>query len=160
ENVKASKALVEASTYNVLDRRQQIISDVTTDYYEVLRRRELVDVADASVTRAQKNLEATRAFFEAGTGPEKDILQAEADSETAKVNLIQAQNNVKLAGSNLKSSMGLLSMMPLNIPNIEVPAPDATPDPKTANDYVNVAFQKRSDLKRDVANIQADRHDV
>ena len=160
ENVRASRALVNASNYNLLDRRQQIIVDVTTDYYELLRRRELVDVAQASVERAQKNLEATRAFAEVGTGPRKDILQAEADHETAKVNLIQAENNVRLAASNLKSSMGVLSMMPVNVPNVEVPAPDRTPDTRTATDYVNLAFQKRSDLKRDQANIQADRHDV
>jgi outer membrane protein len=160
ENVKASRAQVQASQFNIANTRQQIVSDVTTDYYELLRRRELVEVAEAGAERARTNLEATRAFVEAGTSPKKDILQAEADHETAKVNLIQAQNNVRLAASNLKSSMGILSMMPLNIPNVEVPAPDPTPDTRSAAEYVNVAFQKRSDLKRDRANIQADRHDV
>ncbi len=160
ENVKASKAQLKASEFNIADTRQEIVANVTTSYYELLRRRELVDVAESSVARAKTTLDATRAFVEEGKSPKKDILQAEADYENARVNLIQAQNNVRLAMSDLRSAMGLLSMMPIILPQLEIPAPDPTPDPRPVTDYVNLAFQKRSDLKRDQANIQAVRHDV
>ena len=160
ENVKASRAMVQATEFNIADTRQEIVANVTTSYYELLRRKELVDVAESSVARAKTNLDATRAFAEVGTGAKIDIFQAEADYENARVGLIQAQNNVKLAMSDLRSAMGLLSMMPIILPQMEVPAPDPTPDPRPVTDYVNLAFQKRSDLKRDQANIQADRHDV
>jgi outer membrane protein len=159
-NVDASRANARGAELNVLDARQAVIVNITTNYYEYLRRRELVRVAEASVERAKTVLEATKAFVEAGTAPKKDILQAQADLDNANVQLSIAKNDVSLASTALKASMGVLTPMPVVIPDAQVPAPDPTPDTLTTADYLNRAFASRPDLKREGEFITADRRSV
>jgi outer membrane protein len=160
ENVLSSRYSAKASEFNVLDTRQIIISNVSTSYYELLRRRELVKVAKASVDRAKTTLDFTTASAEVGTGPKKDILQADADFKNANVQLIIAQNDVILAATALKTAMGVLSMMPIVVPEAPVPPPSTTPDPKSAGEYLQSAYNKRLDLKSQTASIDANRHQV
>lgn len=160
ESVLASKYGRQATEFNVLDTRQTIIATVSADYYELLRQQELVKVSQSSVDRAKTTLDATKAFAEAGSGPRKDVLQAEADYDNAQVQLIQSQNSVRLASTALKNAMGILTMTPITTPAEALPRPPAEPDTKPLADYVNQAFVRRLDLKRDATNIDASRHDV
>jgi outer membrane protein len=160
ENVLASRYSARASEYNVLDTRQAVIVNVSTTYYDLLRAKDLVRVAQASVDRARTTLEATRAFAEAGTSPKKDILQAEADYDNAQVQLIQAQNDVRLAMTSLKNAMGILTPLPIITPDTPLPTPSSTPDTRTVADYLKLAFDNRPDVKRETASIDASRHDV
>lgn len=159
-NVLISRYNVRASEYDVLDARQDVIVNVSTAYYDLLRRKELVRVAQASVDRAQTTLEATRAFAEAGTGPKKDILQAEADLDNARVQLLVAQNDVRLAQTSLKNAMGIITPVAIITPDTPLEAPSLEPDRRTAADYLALAYENRPDLKRDAAGIDANRHSV
>lgn len=160
ENVLASKYGAKGAEFSYTDARQTVIQNITTSYYEILRRKELVRVAQASVDRAKTTLDATRAFVEAGTSPKKDILQAEADFENADVQLSVARNDVRLAMTTLKQSMSVLSSMPVITPEIKLSSPSEKPDTTDIATYVTQAFSKRSDIKRDEANTDADRHSL
>jgi len=159
-NVASSRYSARASEYNVLDVRQNIIVNITTSYFELLRRKELVRVQEASVERARTTLEATRAAVEAGAAPRKDILQAQADYDNAQVQLIQARNDVRLAAVNLKNAMGILTQTPIITPDTPLEPPPSEPDTRTVADYLKMAFDARPDLKRELASINANRHSV
>lgn len=156
-NVAYSKDAARSSQYNVLDSRQSVIVNVSTDYYELLRRKELVKVAESSVERAQTTLRATEAYAEAGTIPKKDVFQAQADYENARIQLIQARNNVRIGDVNLKNAMGILSNIPLLTPDKPLDPPVETPDPRAKEEYLRLAFEKRFDLRRDQETIKANR---
>ncbi len=158
ENVLASKYSAKSAGFSYTDVRQSVIQNITTSYYEILRRKELVRVAQASVDRAKTTLDATRAFVENGTSPKKDILQAEADYENADVQLSVAKNDVRLAMTTLKQSMSVLSSMPVITPDVKLPTPSANPDTTDIATYVNKAFDKRSGIKRDEATTDTHRH--
>lgn len=160
ENVLASKYGVKSSEFQVYDTRQVVIENIATSWYEVMRQRELVRVAESSVDRAKTTLDATRAFVQAGTAPAKDTLQAEADYNNAQFQLIVAQNNVRLAAVNLKNAMGIISMTPITLPAGLPPRPADEHDTKTSGDYLKIAFARRLDLKRGAASIDEQRHDV
>lgn len=160
ENVISSRYNAKGSEFNVLDSRQAVIVNVTTSYYDLLRRKELTKVADASVERARTTLNATKAFAEAGTSPAKDIFQAEADYDNAQVQLLQARNDVKIAQTTLKNAMGLLTALPILTPDTPLAAPAEVPDTRTVADYLKMAFDNRPDLKREGAFIDSDRHQV
>lgn len=160
ENVAASRSNQKASEFNVLDTRQTVIADVTTRFYEVLRSKELVRVAESSVERAKTTLDATKAFVEAGTAPKKDILQAQADYDNAQVQLIVARNDVRVAGTFLKNSMGILTSLPVIVEDTRPAAPSAAPDTTGTQAYVARAFATRPDLRRDTEFISSDRHQV
>jgi len=160
EGVIASKYSAKASMFNVLDSRQAVIVNVSTSYYELLRRKELVKVAAASVARAKTTLDFTKAAAEVGTGPKKDILQAEADYNNAQVQNIIAENDVRIAATTLKNTMGVLSMLAIITSDTPLPAPDTAPDTKTAADYMTLAFDRRPDIKRETASVDTNRHEV
>ncbi|MGC8667685.1 MAG: TolC family protein [Chthonomonadales bacterium] len=160
EGVLSSRYSAKSSEYAYLDTRQTVILNVTTAYYELLRTRELVRVAQSNVDRAQTTLDSTKAFAEEGTAPRKDILQAQADLDNAKVQLIQAENNVRVQTVVLMHAMGLLTMAPINVPEMQLPAPPSTPDPEPVEKYVQVALANRMDARRDAAVVDASRHQV
>jgi outer membrane protein len=160
ENVAASRAIAKGSEFNVLDARQSVIVNITTGYYDLLRRKDLVRVAQSSVDRAKTTLEATTEFANAGTAPKKDIYQAQADYDNAVVQLSVAQNDVRLAATTLKNAMGLPSTLPVITPNIKPEAPSDVPDATSVEQYMKTAFERRPDLKRESEFINADRHNV
>lgn len=160
ENVLISKYNARSAELNVLDTRQVIISNISTAYFDLMRQKELVKVAEANAARAKTTLEYTQAAADAGTVARKDILQAQADLDNALVSAIIARNNVRLAQTTLKSTMGVLSSEQVLVPDAAPDAPSATPDPLTAADYTKLAFDARPDLKREVASIDANRHNV
>jgi len=159
-NVAASEYSAKAAEYNVLDTRQAVIANITTAFYNYLRTRELVKVAESSVERTRTELDATTAFAEVGSSPKKDIFQADSDYQNAQVQLIQARNDVNLAQTTLRSAMGLLSIQQLNIPEQQLSVPAAEPDKRGVADYLKLALDKRPDLHRAEAFIDSDRHQV
>jgi outer membrane protein TolC len=156
--VARSKDSVLSATYNVADVRQDVVLNVTTDWYQILRSKELVRVAESGADRAQTTLEATRAFVEAGSVPRKDVLQAQADYDNAQVLVLQARNNVRLAQTSLKNAMGITTTAPIETSDTPTPAPGSAPDTATVSDYVTLAYANRPDLKRSEADISASRH--
>jgi outer membrane protein len=160
ENVLVAKYGAKSSEFNLLDARQIVIVNVATAYYELLRRIELVKVADSSVDRAKTTLDSTRESARVGAIAAKDVFQAEADYDNAKVQQIIARNDVRLAATSLKTAMGVLTQVPITTPTDPLPTPSETPDTKQAVDYLNTALERRSDLRSQQAAIDSNRHNV
>ena len=65
------------------------------------------EVYKHSVQDYTVHLEQAKAFYNIGTKPKIDVLTAEYNLGNAKLGLIKAQNNVKLAYANLNSALGI-----------------------------------------------------
>ena len=59
-----------------------------------------------TVQQAEDHLKQSQAFFKAGTAPQYDVVNAEVTVANANVNLIQAENNLKVARVQLENVMG------------------------------------------------------
>lgn len=104
--IRQSSRSAEASRQNARDTVRRVLFQTARAYYEVLRRQELLQVADTAVRRAETLLEVAKAQAEVGTAPQKDVLQAEADLANARVQQIQARNALRLAQTDLKRLIG------------------------------------------------------
>lgn len=155
-----SRGSVRSATLGLQDTRETVILNVTTSYYELLRTKDLVRVAESGLGRAKTTVEATKAFVDAGSSAKKDILQAQADYSNAEVQAIQARNNVRLAQTALRQAMGLVSVEDIVTPDQAIPAPPETPDTKVATDYINQALDNRPDLKQTVIGVDSSRRSV
>ncbi len=156
-SVSAARSSVQASEYSLRSSRQSVILNVTTAFYELLRRRDLLRVQEATVERAKTTLEATKAFAEAGTVRRIDILQAEADYGNASVQLGIARNNVRLAEISLRNAIGMEADQSVTAAEGAPEWPNEDADPRSAADYVQDALKGRPDLMRDIAYLEADR---
>jgi outer membrane protein len=123
--IRQSSRTAEATRQSTRDTLRRVLFQTARAYYEVLRRKELLQVADTAVRRAETLLEVAKAQAEVGAAPQKDVLQAEADLANARVQQIQARNALRLAETDLKRLIGWEAQKPLPA----LTAPDAPPSP-------------------------------
>ena len=150
---------VDVARYNQTDVRQQIIYNVTQAFYTLLSAEDLVKVAQAQVDRYQQTVDLTQAQIDAGTTAAKDIYQARADLATAQITLLQDQNSVRTASTNLKNVMGVetdatLDPAPLAAGSDLPPLP-AGVESLALDDYVKQAYASRPDLREQEAAVQS-----
>jgi outer membrane protein len=126
--IRQSSRTAEATRQGTRDTLRRVLFQTARAYYEVLRRKELLQVADTAVRRAETLLEVAKAQAEVGAAPQKDVLQAEADLANARVQQIQARNALRLAETDLKRLIGWEAQKPLPA----LTAPDAPPSPDPA----------------------------
>jgi TolC family type I secretion outer membrane protein len=132
---------------------RNLLFQTASAYYEVLRRQELLRVADEAVQRAQTLLDVARTQAEVGTAPAKDVLQAEADLANARVQQIQARNALRLAETNLKRLIGWEQNQPL--PPLErVESPAEFDQPPSLEALWQRARQQQPELRTAQLNVQ------
>ncbi len=135
---------------------RRVIFSTARAYYEVLRREELLQVADAQVERARTLLEVAKAQAEVGTAPAKDVLQAEADLANALVQQIQARNALRLAQSELKRLIGWEQTRPL--PElVKIEAPESLPPVEDLEKLWARARTQRPELRNAELSAQVSR---
>jgi outer membrane protein len=143
-NLDSSRSDLE----NVTD---QVIFNVKQTYYGVLQSKRNRDVSMEAVKQFQQHLEQAKGFYEVGTKPKFDVTKAEVDQSNAKLNLIKAENALRLAIVNLNNAMGIpespeyilednLSFQKYNI---------------TFEDALAKAYKDRPDLQSIIAKKQA-----
>ncbi len=109
------------------------------------------DVSADTVKQFQQHLDQAKGFYEVGTKPKFDVTKAEVDLSNAKLNLIKAENALRLAVVTLNNAMGVpeapeyilddnLSFQKYNI---------------TFEEALDKAYKNRPDLKSIIARRQA-----
>lgn len=103
---RSSRRLAESSQSDALQTLRNTLFSVHQQYFDALRSQELLRVNDLQVQRAEKILDQTKAQIAAKAAPEKDLLQATADSLNARVSRLQAFNLVATSLASLKATIG------------------------------------------------------
>ncbi len=105
--VKVQDLTTQSSRFDLRNTQDQVVFNVKQAYYNSLLAIRTRDVARESVTNFEKHLDQARGFFEVGTKPKFDVTKAEVDLSNAKLSLIKAENQVRLARVTLNNAMGL-----------------------------------------------------
>jgi outer membrane protein len=149
--VKIQKLNYDSSLSDLENMSDQIILNVKQAYYGVLQAKRNRDVSADTVKQFQQHLDQAKAFYEVGTKPKFDVTKAEVDLSNAKLNLIKAENTLRIAVANLNNAMGVP-----DAPEYEVE--DNLLFKKyeiTFDDAVSKAYQNRPDLKSIIVKKQA-----
>jgi outer membrane protein len=154
--IRQSSRTAEATRQSTRETLRRVLFQTARAYYEVLRRKELLQVADTAVRRAETLLEVAKAQAEVGAAPQKDVLQAEADLANARVQQIQARNALRLAETDLKRLIGWEAQKPL--PELTAPDTPPTPDPALSIEQLwQHARLQRPDLRDAELRLQISR---
>jgi outer membrane protein len=121
--VDVQKFLLDSSRSDLETTVDQVLFNVKQAYYGLLEAKRNRDVAADTVKQFQLHLDQAKGFYEVGTHPKYDVTKAEVDLSNSKLNLIKAENTIKVAKVTLNNAIGV---------------PDA-PDYTTED---NLAFQK------------------
>jgi outer membrane protein TolC len=150
---------VDVARFNKSDVRQQIIFNVTQAYYNLLAAEDQVTVAQAQVNRFQQTVDLTQAQIDAGTTAAKDIYQSKADLASAQITLLQNENAVQTASTNLKNVIGVEISGNLNPARLSeggtLPPVPTGGEALGLEDYVKQAYTNRPDLREQEAAVQS-----
>lgn len=126
------------------------VLQVKQAYYGVLQANRNRDVAAGVIKQFQLHLDQAKGFYEVGTKAKIDVIKAEVDLSNAKLRLINAENELKIAWVNLNNFLGVPYAPEYSIEdNLSFQPYAITLEEATAK-----AFENRPDLK----SLMAKRH--
>lgn len=152
-NVSASSDLVKVSRQNLRSTREDVILNTHISYFNYLAAERVQEVDSETVVQALDHLRQAKAFYKAGTVPQYDVVNAEVEVANARVNLIQARNNVKISrvqmenvlGVNLPAGLSLDDNLELTYVNISL------------EEAIEAALQNRPELLASRAQVLANK---
>ncbi|MDA8079413.1 MAG: TolC family protein [Nitrospiraceae bacterium] len=104
--VDIQKLGLDASRSDLDTTVDQVLFGVKQAYYGALQAKRKRDVAEETVKQFQQHLEQAKGFYEVGTKPKFDVTKAEVDLSNSRLNLIKAENSVKVAKVTLNNALG------------------------------------------------------
>ncbi len=141
--VAIQKTAVDSSQAELLAVEDQIVFTVKAAYFDLLKAARNREVAAETVTQFAKHLEQAEAFFEAGVKPKYDVTKAMVDLSNAKLNLIRAENGLRLARVSLSTAMGMPEAPAYEVEDTMGFAPFGLP----LAEALDRAYGQRPDLK-------------
>lgn len=105
--IKAGKKQFLASNAKLHRQIQDTIYQVKTAYYNTLEKRRLIDVARESVKSFEQHLERAILYYRAGVRTKIDVINAEVELSKAKMVLVKAEYDLKIAKAALEQVLGL-----------------------------------------------------
>ena len=105
--VKIQNFNLDSSRSDFKNIYEQVIFNVKQSYFGVLQAKRNRDISVDTVKQFQQHLDQAKGFYEVGTHPKFDVIKAEADLSNAKLNLIKAENALRVAAVILNNAMGV-----------------------------------------------------
>ena len=104
---KLADITIQSNESRLLFVKQQVLYKTLHAFYLLLQAKEVMVIALDARDRLQEHLRVIKVKFEVGQVPETDILRVEAELADAEKDLIEAQNNLKLAKQRLNRYIDL-----------------------------------------------------
>ena len=138
EQVKFQQLQLESTT-------EQLILDVTNNYYDLQNADEQVRIAQDSVTQAQQSLRDSQALERAGVGTRFDVLQSQVDLANSQQTLTQNISNQQVAQRQLVQQLALSQTVNVTAADPIAPAGVWT---LPLEDTIVLAFKNRAELEQ------------
>ena len=142
--IEAAAARVASAEADADTARSAVRLGVRTAFYALAAANDLREVAVHNLARLGEHVRLATARHEAGAVPHADVLRTRAELASAKLELISADNRVRIAGGRLNTALGRPAETPLTI---TAPAPDTIAAPVDPAAGVAQALKRRPELQ-------------
>jgi outer membrane protein len=149
-SVRSARLAREAALLDLQSAINDALLGVRTSFYNVLLSREQIKVQESNLELLQQQLKTTNDRFEAGTVSSFERLRAEVAVANAKVPLITARNDHRLAIESLRQTLGFTTNREDSLRRIPdfVGTLDYTPETFDLQAAFTAAHNTRPDLQR------------
>ncbi|MCC7430481.1 TolC family protein [bacterium] len=106
KNYEQSKISLNHSKNELESLISQVVESVTQKYLDLLQAKELEKVAEENLKLSEEQLARAENLYKIGTQTKASFLQSKVSLGTDKINLINQQQNVRLAEANLSVVIG------------------------------------------------------
>jgi outer membrane protein len=113
--VRINSLNTESSRFDLDNTLNTVVFNVKQAFYNVLQAQRNRDVARESVKQFQQHLDQAQGFYSVGTKSKIDVTKAEVDLSNARLNLIKAENQVRLSRVTLNTAMGIPDVPDYNL---------------------------------------------
>ncbi len=158
-NIDARKADMLASEADIKTVEKEITMSVTTAYLQVLLNKELTKISQDQLQLTKVDLERRQQLVNSGKIAKGELYQLEAQQAKEEMNLVQNQNNTKLALLDLAQIMELEDFKNLDVVN---PNYDSllTQQPLTAQSVYESAVMNRPEITASQYRLQSSEKEV
>lgn len=148
--VEAAKQALLAANWQHHYVLQQVIYDVSTDYYNYLEAKAYVEASKKSLENATTSMDAADAQFQAGIKTKVDLLQAKTDYFNAQLDLEDRKSQEKVAMARLAQTVGLSPDTILKVKEVPYTI-ESKPIKEGIEELMDVARRERADLAAEEA---------
>jgi TolC family type I secretion outer membrane protein len=141
--VKVQRLGADSSRADLEQAVSQVAFDVKKAYYGLLQARRLREANREAVASYQQHLDRAKKFFEVGLRPKFDVTKAEVDLSNARLNLLKAENSLRLARLGLGNAMGLPGEPPFDVEDSLA----FQPYPASLDEALQKGYERRPDLR-------------
>jgi outer membrane protein len=160
--IKRNKLDFQATQLDLQKAKNDLTINVVTAYMQVLLNQELLKTNQERLALTQTQLERTQKLFKAGSVPESNVMELNAQIASDELNMIVAQNNIELAELRLIQLLNLENSSPANFA-IEVPVledPDQSVIGFNAEEVYATAETVMPDIKRAQLRAESAQHSI
>ncbi|MEC9380670.1 MAG: TolC family protein, partial [Candidatus Latescibacterota bacterium] len=150
----AARASVDGASFDFEARRAQVVFSVKQAYFALLKASELTQVQQESLELSQRRLEEAKARLEVGAGTRVDMLRLQVAAENTRADLINLQQQERLAIAQLNYLMGRDVLVPLTVVPLSEGELRVAPPP-ALGPLVEQVQARNPDLQRLQASVRA-----
>ncbi|MBZ0112491.1 MAG: TolC family protein [Thermoanaerobaculia bacterium] len=154
----AAIAVRESASHSRERVRQDVVLAVHQAYFRVLSTEAARSAVEARMARSRDHLELAMALKQAGAVPQADVLRARVEEAGARLALVQADGDSRIAYGDLATAMGLPAALPLTVVD-QMPV-EAESSPHDDEEALGRALEQRAELKAAQERISAAEHQV
>jgi outer membrane protein TolC len=119
---------VRADQHALAYTRQTVQENVVSAYYNLLRAKLLLKVAEEAESVAREQLERTQALYELGSAARSDVLKSQVQHGNTRLELVRARNNERQSHVDLEHTMNLMTPARFDIDTTVTQIPDTNVD--------------------------------
>ncbi|MCX8071961.1 MAG: TolC family protein [Candidatus Binatia bacterium] len=150
-NLQAAQAQVEASMADLDSQKETVIFNVKQAYFALLSAERLQEVAVEALRQSEKHLELAKGRYDVGLAPRLDVTREQAQVATNQLNVLRAENNLRLGRETLRNAMGMREPVTFALRDV----PYTTLEAESAEELVQQAWLQRPEIQSLEAQIRA-----
>jgi outer membrane protein len=146
-NMKQGDVELDAANEDLIKARNDVILNVITLYLNVVFNKELFSVAQLQFKSTLDQLDRTKKLSAAGSVPQADVLNLEAQLATNELNVIQRENDLNLSLLQLKQALQLQASEPMDVELPQVDIQSESVIGKSAEEIFEIATMSMPEIK-------------
>ena len=150
-----TKAGLDASRHSLSYQRLVTVYNVKNSYFSLLRSQALRDIGHTALERSQELMKIAETKYELGSASLSDVLKAKVQLSQAQLDLLKAENAVKVAQANLAYAIGERIDAEIVVEDIEPPDADYT-----VSEVTQQALQRNPEYLTAEAELRHRRHNL
>ncbi|UTA67747.1 TolC family protein [Emticicia sp. 21SJ11W-3] len=146
-NIALNQTNMEVARLDLQAMKNQITLNVVVAYLNVLSQEDLLAIAQRQVEVSRIQLERTQKLVNAGSVPETNLFDIQAQLANDEVQVVNAENAILSAKLTLKQLLNTAMERNIDVVRIEVPNPNIQPYPNSSSEVYEIAQSFLADVQ-------------